>query len=56
MIKIQYLKQKLLPDDSIQTNNSEISNSSLGLGIIFGIIIGVTIGIVFIFIIRQKHD
>jgi hypothetical protein len=49
-------KTKTLPDDSTQTNDSEISNSSLGLGIVFGIIIGVTIGIVFIFIIRQKHD
>ena len=47
-------KTKTLLDDSIQTNNSDISNSSFGLGIVFGIIIGVTIGIVFIFIIRQK--
>ncbi len=49
-------KTKTLLDDSVQTNNSDISNSSLGLGIIFGIIIGVTIGVVFILIIRQKHD
>ncbi len=49
-------KTKTLLDGSVQVNNSDISNSSFGLGIIFGIIIGVTIGIVFIFIIRQKHD
>ncbi len=49
-------KTKTLLDDSVQTNDSDISNSSLGLGIIFGIIIGVTIGVVFILIIRQKHD
>lgn len=47
---------KTLVDGSVQTNNSDISNSSLGLGIVFGIIIGVTIGAVFILIIRQKHD
>ena len=45
-----------LPDDSVQINNSNNSDSSFSLGIILGLFIGVAIGIVIILIIRQKHE
>jgi len=49
-------KTKTFPDDLIQINNFDDSDSPFSLGIIVGLIIGVVIGAVFIFIIRLKHE
>jgi len=49
-------KTKILPDDSVPINNSENSDASFSLGIVLGLIIGVAIAVVFIFIIRLKHE
>ena len=49
-------KTKTLPDDSVQINNFDDSDSPFSLGIVIGLIIGATISVVFIFIIRLKHE
>jgi hypothetical protein len=49
-------KTKTLLDDSVTINNFDDSDSPFSLGIILGIIIGATISVVFIFIIRLKHE
>ncbi len=49
-------KTKPTFDDSVSINNSENSDSSFSLGIVFGIIIGAAIAVVFIFVIRLKHE
>ena len=49
-------KTKTLLDDSVKINNFDDSDSPFSLGIVLGIIIGATISVVFIFIIRLKHE
>jgi len=49
-------KTKTLSDDSIQIDNFDNSDSPFSLGITIGLIIGITIAVVFIFIIRLKHE
>jgi len=46
-------KTKTFSDDFDQINNSD---SSFCLGIVLGLIIGVAIAVVFIFVIRLKHE
>ncbi len=49
-------KTKTLSDDSVKINNFDDSDSPFSLGIVLGLIIGATISVVFIFIIRLKHE
>ena len=49
-------KTKTLLDDSVKINNFDDSDSPFSLGIVLGLIIGATISVVFIFIIRLKHE
>ncbi len=46
-------KTKILPDDSVQTDNSGLS---FNLGVTLGLITGAAIGVVIIFIVRLKHE